>query len=89
MMQDMKDGSGVVGVGVLDNDPLALRMLCALLHDRDGIDLLWLVSSPAVAVQPCLAAATRPEVLVVDMALDGISGTSVCEKVKTLAVRFV
>lgn len=84
-MLDMMDGLNAIGVGVLDNDPLALRMFRALLHDRAGIDLLWLVSNPAVAVQSCLSAATRPDVLVVDMALEGISGTSVCEKVKKLA----
>jgi DNA-binding NarL/FixJ family response regulator len=83
--QHKEDGLDVIGVGVLDNDPLALRMFRALLHDRDGIDLLWLVSSPAVAVQSCLSAATRPDVLVADMALEGISGTSVCAKVKNLA----
>jgi DNA-binding NarL/FixJ family response regulator len=84
-VQHKEDGLDVIGVGVLDNDPLALRMFRALLHDRDGIDLLWLVSSPAVAVQSCLSAATRPDVLVADMALEGISGTSVCAKVKNLA----
>lgn len=71
--------------GVLDNDPLALRMFRAVLHDRDDIDLLRLASSPAVAVQSCLSAATRPDVLVTDMALEGISGTSVCTKVKELS----
>ncbi|WP_300766450.1 response regulator [uncultured Bifidobacterium sp.] len=73
------------GVGVLDNDPLALRMFRAVLHDRDGIDLLWLVSSPVAAVQSCLTAAARPDVLVTDMALEGIGGTSVCAKVKELS----
>lgn len=84
-MLGMKDGLSAVGVGVLDNDPLALRMFRAVLHDRDDIDLLWLASSPAVAVQSCLSAATRPDVLVTDMALEGISGTSVCAKVKQLS----
>ena len=84
-MLDMKDGLSAIGVGVLDNDPLALRMFRAVLHDRDDIDLLWLVSSPVAAVQSCLSAATRPDVLVTDMALEGISGTSVCAKVKQLS----
>ncbi|WP_416174936.1 MAG: Two-component response regulator [Bifidobacterium crudilactis] len=71
-----------VRVGVLDNDPLALRMFRTLFASRPDITLIWLERHPSVAVQSCVSAVTRPDVLVVDMALEGISGITVCEKVR-------
>jgi chemotaxis response regulator CheB len=40
-----------VRVGVLDNDPLALRMFRTLFASRPDITLIWLERHPSVAVQ--------------------------------------
>lgn len=69
-------------VGVLDNDPLALRMMKAVFHTNGNIKLVWLERNPAVAMQSCQIESTRPSVLVLDMALDGISGVQVCTKLR-------
>jgi DNA-binding NarL/FixJ family response regulator len=69
-------------VGVLDNDPLALRMMNAVLHTNGNIKLVWLERNPTLAMQSCLVESTRPGVLVLDMALDGISGIQVCAELR-------
>lgn len=71
-----------VRVGVVDNDSLSLRMLAAIVRAGAGLDLAWAVSRPAIAIQACVDEASRPHVLLVDMALGGTSGIEVCAAVR-------
>ncbi|WP_240950978.1 response regulator [Bifidobacterium olomucense] len=75
--------AGVIRIGVLDNDPFALDAMCAMIAamSRD-FRIVWSTGSPAVAIEHCHNAHTRPDVLVLDMALGGITGADVCRRIR-------
>ncbi|MBW3092574.1 response regulator transcription factor [Bifidobacterium sp. 82T10] len=77
------DAAGVIRIGVLDNDPFALDAMCAMISamSRD-FRVMWGTGSPAVAIEHCHNAHTRPDVLVLDMALGGITGADVCRRIR-------
>ena len=87
----MARGEQSVRVGVLDNDPLALQMVTGLLRHQEHVDVVWVERAPAMAIQACLSVRSRPDVLVVDMALEGITGIDVCRRVRQVveAVRVI
>ena len=78
-------------MGVVDNDRLSLEMLKRIVLQQPIFTLKWAVSDSAVAIQSCLDTASRPDVLLTDMALDGMSGAELCKLVHQMApsVRFV
>ena len=80
-----------IAVGVVDNDRLSLEMLKRIVLQQPIFTLKWTVSDSAVAIQSCLDTASRPDVLLTDMALDGMSGAELCNLVHQMApsVRFV
>lgn len=80
-----------IAVGVVDNDRLSLEMLKRIVLQQPIFTLKWAVSDSAVAIQSCLDTASRPDVLLTDMALDGMSGAELCKLVHQMApsVRFV
>lgn len=80
-----------IAVGVVDNDRLSLEMLKRIVLQQPIFTLKWTVSDSAVAIQSCLDTASRPDVLLTDMALDGMSGVELCDLVHQMApaVRFV
>ena len=62
-----------IRIGVLDNDPFALDAMCAMISAvSKDFRVMWSTGSPAVAIEHCHNPHTRPEVLVLDMALGGI-----------------
>ena len=64
-----------IRIGVLDNDPFALDAMCAMISAvSKDFRVMWSTGSPAVAIEHCHNPHTRPEVLVLDMALGGING---------------
>ncbi|MCH9277110.1 DNA-binding response regulator, partial [Bifidobacterium amazonense] len=75
--------ANVIRIGVLDNDPFALDAMCAMIAamSRD-LRIVWSTGSPAVAIEHCHNAHTRPDVLVLDMALGGITGADVCRRIR-------
>ncbi|WP_236029336.1 response regulator [Bifidobacterium miconisargentati] len=77
------DAANVIRIGVLDNDPFALDAMCAMIAamSRD-FHVVWSTGSPAVAIEHCHNAHTRPDVLVLDMALGGITGADVCRRIR-------
>ncbi|MBT1172757.1 hypothetical protein JS528_05195 [Bifidobacterium sp. MA2] len=78
-------------MAVLDNDLLSLKMFRMLLQRHGAFDFLWDTRFPAVAVQSCIDRVSRPDVLLVDMALDGTTGIDVCHRIRQAVpdVRFV
>ncbi|KAB8289410.1 DNA-binding response regulator [Bifidobacterium ramosum] len=77
------DAAGVIRIGVLDNDPFALDAMCAMITAMSrGFRVVWSTGSPAVAIEHCHNAHTRPDVLVLDMALGGITGADVCRRIR-------
>ena len=85
MIDDMRQADPLIRVGVLDNDPLALQMFRGVFQNQKNINVLWLQRVPAMAIQACFSTRSRPDVLVVDMALEGISGLDVCRMVRRVA----
>ncbi|MBT1181240.1 response regulator transcription factor [Bifidobacterium sp. CP2] len=77
------DAASVIRIGVLDNDPFALDAMCAMISamSRD-FHVVWGTGSPAAAIEHCHNAHTRPDVLVLDMALGGITGADVCRRIR-------
>ncbi|WP_152209662.1 response regulator [Bifidobacterium cebidarum] len=82
-LENKPDVMGVIRIGVLDNDPFALDAMCAMIAamSRD-FRVVWSTGSPAVAIEHCHNAHTRPDVLVLDMALGGITGADVCRRIR-------
>lgn len=71
-----------ITVAVVDNDCLALRALAAVLNAKEGIRVIWTANLGSVAVRRCLSPVMRPQVAVVDMAMEDLSGLEVCMKIR-------
>lgn len=81
-MTDIRDPRAI-SIGVLDNDPLALNTMVMMASRLSPwFHVVWSTTSPAVALQRCMTRVTRPDVLVVDMALGGITGADICERIR-------
>lgn len=78
------------GIGIVDNDAMVLVALRAILHQRLdplGIDILWSVKGGEEAVQRCVDAQTRPDLVLVDMGMDDVDGATVCRRIRMLSDR--
>ncbi|NEG79173.1 response regulator transcription factor [Bifidobacterium avesanii] len=86
---DGTDARGaVICVGVLDNDPYALKMLESMIVRLDpSFAIAWVTELGAVAISRCLSPAKRPDVLVTDMSLRDVPGTEVCRAIRTKTPR--
>ncbi|KFI54638.1 LuxR family two component transcriptional regulator [Bifidobacterium callitrichos DSM 23973] len=60
---------------------MALMALSALLT-REGFTIRWTAQLGAAAIQRCIRADDRPDVLLVDMALADMTGVDVCRTVR-------
>ncbi|MBT1171930.1 response regulator transcription factor [Bifidobacterium sp. MA2] len=75
--------TGTISIGVLDNDPFALDAMCAMIAAVSrGFRIVWGTGSPAVAIEHCHNVNTRPDVLVLDMALGSVTGADVCRRIR-------
>ncbi|KFI49673.1 response regulator transcription factor [Bifidobacterium biavatii] len=73
-----------VSIAIVDNDRMALMALSSLLT-RDGCAVTWTAQLGASAIQRCIRAQDRPDVLLVDMALSDMTGVDVCRAVRRWA----
>ncbi|KFI56659.1 response regulator transcription factor [Bifidobacterium callitrichos] len=81
----MMSASDVIRIGVVDNDELALGALRSVIASSDAwFRVIWTCALGSVAVRRCLSSATRPQVLVVDMAMEEMSGVELCAKIRRL-----
>ena len=70
-------------IGIVDDDPLALRSLSELLLSlTPGYEVIWSTLSGTEALTYCRAPAQRPDLLIADMALEGMQGPSLCERIR-------
>ncbi|MCH9276621.1 response regulator transcription factor [Bifidobacterium amazonense] len=70
-------------VAVVDNDQLTLRMLTLLIRrELPQSTVVWTCRRGQDAVERCLASVSRPDVLLVDMSLEGMGGVEVCRRVR-------
>ncbi|MBW3078090.1 response regulator transcription factor [Bifidobacterium simiiventris] len=73
-----------VSIAMVDNDRMALMALSSLLT-RAGFTVMWTAQLGAAAIQRCIRAQDRPNVLLVDMALSDMTGVDVCQAVRKWA----
>lgn len=73
-----------VSIAMVDNDRMALMALSSLLT-RAGFTVMWTAQLGAAAIQRCIRAQDRPDVLLVDMALSDMTGIDVCQAVRQWA----
>lgn len=69
-----------ITIAIVDNDRMALMALSSLLA-REGFAIRWTAQLGAAAIQRCIPAVDRPDVLLVDMALTDMTGIDVCQSV--------
>ena len=73
-----------ITVGIVDNDRFVLPSLKASIEElSDDMQVIWTTSDGGQAVTNCLTASTRPKVLLADMSMEGVSGISVCRRIRT------
>ena len=68
----------------MDNDRFVLPSLKASIEElSDDMQVIWTTSDGGQTVSNCLTASTRPKVLLADMSMEGVSGISVCRRIRT------
>ena len=72
-----------ISLAIVDNDELTLRALIGYLHSvAPRISVVWAVTKGTTAIRRCLDPATRPDMLLVDMSLSGMSGVAVIRQIR-------
>ncbi|KFI97437.1 two component transcriptional regulator, LuxR family [Bifidobacterium stellenboschense] len=70
-------------LAMVDNDPLTLGMMTLLIRrDLPEAKVIWTCRRGRDAVARCLSAGSRPDVLLVDMSLEGMDGVEVCRRIR-------
>lgn len=73
-----------ITVGIVDNDKFVLPSLRTSIGElMPEARVVWVTMDGGEAVSNCLNAATRPRVLLADMSMEGVSGISVCRRIRT------
>lgn len=71
-------------IGIVDNDSFVLPSLRTSIEElMPEARVIWTTDDGGQAVANCLDAAHRPDVLLVDMSMEGVSGISVCRRIRT------
>lgn len=89
MLKDMsgEQGGSHIEVGILDNDACALRMISIVLRQRDAaIHIAWNDTNAQYTLERMVFDSTSnsmmTDVIVLDLALNGISGIDVCRQIR-------
>lgn len=69
-------------VGIIDNDAWSARAIGQWLSGLGHVCVQWICTKASEGVHQAVFGRPRPDLLLVDMALDGISGVSVCQSVR-------
>ena len=80
-MTSTAGADNTITVAITDNDPITLKALAAILS-RD-FSVLWTELSGRATITRCIEDRQIPDVLLVDMALSDMPGTSVCRFLRT------
>lgn len=70
-------------IAILDNDPITLRGLTAIIEDAGVGHVAWTETSNGQAVRRCLDPNDTTDLLLVDMYLGSQSGADVCSAIRT------
>lgn len=72
-----------ISIAVVDNDPWSLRSISRWIDGSSPLHhVIWQTTSAAEAVHRCLYTSGKPDVLMLDMALNDASGLSVCAQIR-------
>lgn len=84
MMNDVNTSSTkCIRIGIVDNDYCALNLMAASIRKMDAsFQVIWQVESAQGAIEHCVFDVSQPDVIVVDLALEGISGVDVCRRIR-------
>ena len=78
-----------IRIGVLDNDACALNYIMLMLkqlNNRNGMTLNpWTTTFPARALQECQHGMRHTDILLLDMALNGINGPQVAKSIRRIS----
>lgn len=82
--QSVHEPPAAFRIGILDNDACALDCIARLvsstpIHGR--IVDVWSTTSPAVAILECQSGSRHTDVLLIDMALDGVTGPQIATEI--------
>lgn len=77
-----------IAMSIVDNDRLTVGMLKLMIGQLSpSTDVIWTTTTGEQAVRWCLSDATQPDVLLVDMSLEDMSGYDVCRRVRSGTAR--
>lgn len=70
-------------IGICDNDELTLGVLARYLQRRlNRFHIIWAVTQGRLAINKCLHADSKPDILLTDMSLTDIPGTDVIHQIR-------
>jgi DNA-binding NarL/FixJ family response regulator len=69
-------------IALLDNDPITLYGLSSIIRQAGIGKIMWGLQSGHEAVVRCLGKDERPDLLMVDMSMEGVTGVDVCMQVR-------
>ena len=71
-------------IGVLDNDQCALECIVAMVNQCPNVDV-WACNKPAQAIQECRFGNQHTDIIIVDMALNGLTGAQVAAEIRRVS----
>lgn len=72
-----------IRIAIVDNDKLTLGMMKLMIRQLLPLaEILWTTPQGRTAVRQCLEPKTRPDVLLVDMSLEDMTGCDVCHGIR-------
>ncbi|MBT1172268.1 response regulator transcription factor [Bifidobacterium sp. MA2] len=83
MGHDGNEALRKVRIGILDNDACALAMMDLLIrHGDPDMDVIWRETRPQRFMERIMFDAFQPDVAILDLSLNGISGVDVCREIR-------
>ncbi|WP_353889877.1 response regulator transcription factor [uncultured Bifidobacterium sp.] len=73
-----------IGIGIIDNDICAVEHITELVEaTTQDCTVLWGTTQPVIGIQHCRYDTRKPHVVLIDMALDGITGDQVALAIRS------
>lgn len=70
-------------IAIVDHDERSLESLVALIGERiPQCTIAWTATDGMAAIKRCLSAASSPNLLMLDLSLEGLQGPSVCRRIR-------
>ena len=81
-------------IGIVDDDLMTLIGLRAVIVSQrsefaNNVEISWAVRSGCDAIDRCVNESTRPNMVLVDMCMDGDSGAFICRRIRSYSAKMV